>query len=109
MEDAQGCLDSAEVEINNLSVGTIDLNAEQRLSVYPNPSSGSVYLQLNDYSGELKIKLMDAQAKVISQEAHNSVSGAELQIDLSAQPAGIYFLEVSGVDLISTHKIQLLR
>lgn len=61
----------------------------QMFTVYPNPSKGLFRLQ-----GDVQVhavRVLDASGRVVFENHSNAVSG-EYTIDLSAQPAGVYYL-----------------
>ncbi|MBN2776962.1 MAG: T9SS type A sorting domain-containing protein [Bacteroidales bacterium] len=65
--------------------------ATPKLVIYPNPSSGSFYLNVADYQGDYDVIVTDVAGKIIYQ---NSFSGKEIQnIELN-KSQGIYFINV---------------
>lgn len=71
-------------------------NLSQRLQVFPNPSKGKFQLSLagaNKIEGEYRVSTLSG--KVISQGTIQGQQDAETTIDLSHQPKGLYFLQVS--------------
>jgi len=110
VEDAQGCLDSADVSVNNISVG-INLNeiSNNGLMVYPNPTNGKLNLSLENVTGDLQIKVLDAQGRMIADRSIASYSGNVIEMDLSSQADGIYFIEVNSSENRMIQKVHLNR
>jgi hypothetical protein len=110
VEDAQGCLDSAEVSVNNISVG-INMNvlSENGMMVYPNPTNGKVNIKLEDVSGDLHVKVLDAQGRIIAETNVDSYTGSVIEMNLSNQADGIYFIEVNSSSDRMIQKIHLNR
>ncbi len=83
-------LNDAEVndlfnEPDPIAAGIIEKSNKRKVTVYPNPTQGSITL-----STTCNISIMDITGKVVL-EQHNSNS-----IDLAAQPAGIYFITLTN-------------
>jgi uncharacterized repeat protein (TIGR03803 family) len=88
--DQNGCTGSATV---NLGVGIIPLTAPAALSLYPNPTTGTVYIE----------GLAAGQATAVYNELGNRVAtimytSTAQQLDLSAQTPGIYLIAVIDKD-----------
>tara|TARA_Y100000782_G_scaffold115484_1_gene159036 strand:- start:2978 stop:6289 length:3312 start_codon:yes stop_codon:yes gene_type:complete len=64
------------------------------LSVYPNPTSSSLTLQIDDYDSEATYKglLMNAMGQVVRSQ---TITTPTTVLDLSDYPAGIYFLVIN--------------
>lgn len=110
VEDAQGCLDSAEVTVNNLSVGIIHNSLSKSLNVYPNPTNAKVNIMANDLSGQsIDIKVIDATGRIVGTSSVESYQGEELQFDLSNQAEGIYMIHLQSGDHSAITRVQLIR
>mgnify|MGYP000862477086 CR=1 FL=1 len=110
VEDAQGCLDSAEVEIENLSVGIVENGFGNKLSVYPNPTNNSVNVVLSDMIGsDVQIQVTDASGRLVGSNEIENYQGQNLNFDLSNQAEGIYLIRVNADDKTAVSKVQLIR
>ncbi|MCB0401517.1 MAG: CotH kinase family protein [Flavobacteriales bacterium] len=77
---------------NCYNVGVEEPELASDFSVYPNPTSSLIYLSFSDYQQQdRRIKVIDGRGREV-QELITRSSG--LTIDLSAQPGGLYFVEV---------------
>jgi hypothetical protein len=64
---------------------------------YPNPTDGKISLEFeSDESGDLKIMIFDSAGKTIFKEKVKSFTGKyEKEIDLTGEPDGAYFLNIT--------------
>ena len=78
------------------------------VSVFPNPSSASVFIQNNDQGKTLNVELMSMSGKEIFKR---TITDKQEQFDLSEFSNGIYFLRVYNTDnqLIQTLKIDKIK
>lgn len=79
---------------------SITENASETIRIYPNPTSGKMYVKFN--SADAELTLLDVSGQVLltatAVEAGNG-------IDLSELPGGIYFLRIEDGKTIYTGKI----
>jgi Secretion system C-terminal sorting domain len=64
------------------------------ISIYPNPSSGKIMLALNDYTGPVKIAVINVMGITVYSKEINSRYGVHPELDLSAQSKGFYRVKV---------------
>ncbi|MBC7864651.1 MAG: T9SS type A sorting domain-containing protein [Bacteroidia bacterium] len=83
--------DTAVVIINSLTTSVMDLVNDQLLVVYPNPTNNYINIKSETSIGTLTI--YNSTGQIISRE---KVAGTQHLVDLSAQPAGIYFLQIQS-------------
>lgn len=78
------------------------VNSVSAILPYPNPSSGTVYLGLNI---PCEVAIYNANGLLVWQK---ELQGGQQSIDLSAQPAGLYFLTMVATDktAVENHRIQ---
>ncbi len=89
--DANGCLDSVCVDIP-LSTGTGNIAAGMgKITIYPNPSNGKFTLELSGSTGASLLEIYNVLGEKIS---NTKVVSKNTDINLSAQPSGIYFYRV---------------
>ena len=70
-----------------------DTQRTEDLLLYPNPTSGPITIAL-DFE-QLHIELINALGQVLGSIAYNELDNDMVQIDLSAQAAGTYFLSIT--------------
>src|SRR5690606_9826821 len=76
--------------VNIVGVGNNQLNTHN-LSIYPNPSSGLFTVEYN-YNEPVQMEVFTIQGKLILK---NELTEKSNIINLSEQPAGMYFINVS--------------
>jgi len=70
--------------------------------LYPNPSSGQLYLQWeHPLAGPVDVSVYNSRGVLIHRETRN-LSGQELQLDLPDIQEGMYFLKVEGESINSS-------
>ena len=89
---------SEEVSIFNLSVEEI----ENKLTVYPNPTEGSVTIRIDHYSGSFDATVVDMTGKEVINVSDLTSSSS---IDLSQLTSGFYFLKVKTEDNVIQTKV----
>jgi hypothetical protein len=67
---------------------------EATLSVYPNPTKGTINLVLPKYTDNAQVVVTDLSGKVIRTIEVGANSGRELQVDLTGNAKGVYLVEV---------------
>jgi hypothetical protein len=72
------------------------------LSLQPNPSNGMVLLNLGK-AGNGQVRVLNLAGQVIQQ--HNVQNQSQLSLDLTAQPRGVYFVELRTQDKTITRKL----
>lgn len=84
-----------------LFIGTEVENNTTEVSVYPNPTTGEVYIESTETPGG--ITLMDLNGRNIPAQVIRD--GSRLKLDLSAMVPGIYFLRMEMNENIKVRKI----
>lgn len=70
-----------------------DTPSDEDLLLYPNPSTGPITIEL-DFE-QLHIELINALGQVLGSVEYNEIENDMVQIDLSTQAAGTYFLSIT--------------
>ncbi len=87
---------------------TPDIN----LFVYPNPSKGAFTLEvpkIYDIKQRVEIAVYNLVGQEIWSNSFDNASNSTYQIDLSAQDAGVYYVNVAIGDKVATKKITIVR
>lgn len=86
------------------AVGIDDESTNISLNIFPNPTSGYLTLQLDEYANEkMDYQLINIQGKLLQSEI---ITNAQTKIDLSTYVKGTYFIQVVRVSKeIKTFKI----
>jgi uncharacterized repeat protein (TIGR01451 family) len=74
---------------------------EMQVHIYPNPTSGLVYIE-QLIGEEIKINVLDNLGRVVLQQ---NASDRQTTIDLNKLPQGIYYINIQQEESVSTHKV----
>ncbi|RLD54448.1 MAG: hypothetical protein DRI97_11480, partial [Bacteroidetes bacterium] len=95
--DGNGCrgADTVNVEFYDCT-GIGELTGVENISLYPNPGQGSVSLRIDtEKPMTVNIKVYNNRGVIVFEEQSINVANSELvRMDLSAQPSGIYMVNV---------------
>ena len=81
-----------------------ELNVNNILNVYPNPTTGTFYISINENAFASSIQILDITGKIVSRM--NNLNGQrKVEVDISSVPAGVYFGRVSTETNTQTFKI----
>ena len=80
----------------------IKANNATEISLQPNPSNGMVLLNLGK-AGNGQVRVMNLAGQMVQQ--HSVQNQSQLSLDLTAQPRGVYFVELRTQDGIVTRKL----
>ncbi|MFV8356514.1 T9SS-dependent M36 family metallopeptidase [Flavobacterium sp. XS1P32] len=88
----------------NCTLGTVDIDQENVMRVYPNPSTGNITVRINNYNGLVAVKVVDLNGRIVYSEDKVTFSN-EKSFDLSQLSAGIYLIDIAGEGLKYVDKI----
>jgi len=74
---------------NSFASGITQLNLDESMTIYPNPTGGFVKIIFTGSREDGFVELRNAQGAIISRQ---EILNQEASIDLSSQPAGVYFI-----------------
>jgi hypothetical protein len=108
---ASGLTESDSVMANGIfTFGYLDIvtgikeHAASDISLFPNPNNGKATLYLKENS-HASLRLIDVTGKTIMER--QLVDTEKYELDLSAQPDGVYYLEVNGNN--TTSRIRIIK
>ena len=79
------------------------------LSLYPNPTSGTLTLVSHDASGIKQVSVFDQSGKMIFREQRVMVNGVAQQLDLSSLAAGSYHIQIVGQQTVANVSVILQK
>lgn len=84
---------------------------QDNIILYPNPSSGICFLEIHHAFKEKQlIEIADPAGRVIwNKQMDSQAPIARTRMDLSGNPAGLYFVRVINGESISVHKLILVK
>lgn len=83
-----------------MSLSEIDLAAQ--INVFPNPSTGEVFIRFAQHFDRVKINIVDATGKVVTSNTITVEAGEDYAMHVEV--AGMYFLEVESQGMLVTRK-----
>jgi len=92
--DANGCQDSKSFDVGIL-VSTDEVAGVQEISLYPNPTSGRAFLdiQLTEYM-DIHLRLLNMNGQVVFESEQRNTDYLRQELDLFDQPPGMYIIQV---------------
>jgi hypothetical protein len=85
------------------TTGIQEIDSKNQLNIYPNPVTDVCNIATSIESDQTKIKIFNASGNQVKE--YKNVSLKSVQLDLEDLTTGIYFLNVSSENNLSTGKI----
>jgi DNA-binding beta-propeller fold protein YncE len=79
---------------------------ENDIVIYPNPSTGLVTIRINNEPLDGKVSIFNIQGKLVHETALRS-GQQSVQLNLSSNPKGLYFISVVSDGMNMTEKVLL--
>ncbi len=89
---------------SNCSLAVNNFDTDNVMRVFPNPSRGEITVRINNYIGDVDIKMIDSNGRVVYKAVKQEFNN-EKNINLSQLTQGIYILEIEGEALSYKEKI----
>lgn len=83
-----------------------DVSLNDGVKIYPNPSKGLINISINNYTGSLKVNLLDLNGREVYSKEFNDFS-IERSINIENYQSGVYLINIEGEGLKLTRKIVL--
>lgn len=100
--NADGCVDTSDC-INVAEEGvSIGENGMMEISIYPNPTTGTIFVSVDAMDQNYQLTVIDAEGRVILDKTVSNVIEA---IDLSAASNGVYFVRINSSGGIITKRV----
>lgn len=96
-----GCQNYDEKIINVFATDVKEVAEESKVIMFPNPTTGIFYLENRANTALNQIQVFNALGQLIKIKDNSLNKDAVLQLDLSTQPAGTYFVELQFEDKIA--------
>lgn len=94
--DAYGCKGDASTTITFVDCAGIDeLSGTLGVEIYPNPSSGMIYVKVRNNSSNTQVRLLDINGSVLKYWQKFSKQ-AQMELDLNGFSAGMYLLNITS-------------
>ena len=92
--DGSGEFSSLSQCNNNCEATDINETSDSKVNIYPNPSKGIFTIDIQE-TPDVSIKIINQLGKTIQSNTVSKSKRVKEIIDLSAEPKGIYFLNLS--------------
>ena len=86
------CVDTSACE--NISTVGVKENSNTTVSIYPNPTNGLITISLTSQQGDVNYILTTLEGRIVKQAY--SISPKTIEVDLSNESKGVYFLSVGN-------------
>ncbi|MBD0823707.1 polysaccharide lyase family protein [Aestuariibaculum marinum] len=96
-------LEGSNITVQNSALSTENFESDFGIKMFPNPTNGTVNIQLPNTVNNLITELYSVNGSLISRQTHKTNTN-RLELDLSDKPEGIYFLKLVS-DYPATLKI----
>jgi hypothetical protein len=97
-----------DVVMNCLSVE--DIYSNENINIYPNPSNGLLNIDINIANGnDVTVEVVDLLGSVVYFKNLNNTSAQSLDVDLSNETNGVYFVKVKINEEVYTSKVTLTK
>lgn len=108
--DADGCtITSIPIPVGNL-VDANEPDVNLRWSLYPNPATSELYLQIgNGYTDEMQLEIFDAAGRRLRTQAINPIGTDAMRLDLDGLPDGWLLFRLSGEKGYQVKKLMKTR
>lgn len=87
----------------SISIDEVDLSNDIKL--YPNPASEYVNIEFGEVNGEMDIRVVDVQGRIVLESTETAVEGTTVPFDLSTLKPGIYILTMSHENSVSSFRL----
>jgi len=87
------------------NLSTIINPKTETLKIYPNPSTGRIFITFNKPVSETQISVYNVLGKLVSQSGQTGPLPLQKEIDLSGVPAGIYLLRIRADNRVYQQKL----
>ena len=88
------------------SVSIIENNKTRAIEIYPNPSSGELTIDLNDYYDNVEVALKSISGQLISKQFYKNTRNINFEIN---QQSGLYIIETKNGSNLNSSLIQIVE
>ncbi len=88
------------------NIGMEETPAQTELTVYPNPTDGSITIDVQSADEQVEVIVFDYTGRVVStQKVNTENTSRTLQVDLSGEAAGLYFVQLRSSEGVRTVRV----
>ena len=105
--NVNGCIDTTECQTINInSVSIIENNKTTAIEIHPNPSSGELNIELNNYYDNVEVALKSISGQLISKQFYKNTRNISFEIN---QQSGLYIIETKIGSNLNSSLIQIVE
>lgn len=100
-----GCSASNDVAVSVvICVGTEELALQDQVKVFPNPTGGKLFVQMDEWlSAPAHLSVFNTAGQLV--RTQQSIANQQTEIDLSAMPKGLYLLRLQSGVQVATFRV----
>ncbi len=88
-------------------VGTNDLLLDISITIYPNPTTNNLTLQVSDYNSEkLSYQLYDMQGKLLN---HEQIVASQTKVNMDSFPPATYFVHLINLENKKVQSFKIIK
>ena len=108
--DVNGCsIELGPFEVQNVT-NTLNPELNQFIDLYPNPTDGLVYLQLDlNESNLVEVEIYDVTGRLLLETSREEILSKRYAFDLTEEADGVYLVKVIVADEVLTKRVVLSR
>ena len=104
------CSSSDTITINVGYTGVEEVNLEESVNLYPNPSNGEFNLSLNfPIEQDVEIRIFNTIGELLASRTMNNTSSSIVEFNLNSNAEGFYFVNVKTANQSITKRISVIR
>ena len=104
------CSSSDTITINVGYTGVEEVNLEESVNLYPNPSNGEFNLSLNfPIEQYVEIRIFNTIGELLASRTMNNTSSSVVEFNLNSNAEGFYFVNVKTANQSITKRISIIR
>ncbi len=92
------------IELKTMNGGGVGMQEKQKeipLNLYPDPATDKIVIECAPFPGKAVLLVSDVNGRECIQK---DITSAQLQLDISALPAGVYFVRLTGEKTVQAGK-----
>ena len=104
------CSSSDTITINVGFTGLEEVNLEESVNLYPNPSNGEFNLSLNfAIEQDVEIRIFNTIGELLASKTMNNTSSSVIEFNLNDNAEGFYFVNIKTNNESITKRISIIR
>ena len=104
------CSTSTAITINVGYTGLEEVNLEESVNLYPNPSNGEFNLSLNfAIEQDVEIRIFNTIGELLASRTMNNTSSSVVEFNLNNNAEGFYFVSIKTNNKSITKRISIIR